>query len=95
MASQLASAYMQRLADMLTEFSRRHESEQVRTNIAIFALLRILHIQIHDTFRRVLKLRWRTGNPWLLDCCDEVAGREELDHCDEKAGRYGAILTDL
>ena len=44
MASQLASAYMQRLADMLTEFSRRHESEEVRTNVAIFALLRILHI---------------------------------------------------
>jgi len=21
--------------------------------------------------------RWRTGSAWLLDCCDEEAGREE------------------
>ena len=48
MASQLASACMKRLADMLTEFSSCHqsESEEVRTNVAIFALLRILHIQM-------------------------------------------------
>ena len=26
---------------------------------------------------RVLQLRWRTGSPWLLDWCDEKAGREE------------------
>ena len=25
----------------------------------------------------LLLLRWRTGSPWLLDCCDEEAGREE------------------
>ena len=24
-----------------------------------------------------LQPRWRTGSPWLLDCCDEEAGREE------------------
>ena len=30
-----------------------------------------------DTSRGVLQLRWTTGSPWLLDCCDEEAGREE------------------
>ena len=30
-----------------------------------------------DTLRGVLQLRWRTGSPWLLDRCDEEAGREE------------------
>ena len=24
-----------------------------------------------------LQPRWRTGSPWLMDCCDEEAGREE------------------
>ena len=28
-----------------------------------------------DTCGRALQLRWRTGSPWLLDCCDEEAGR--------------------
>ena len=31
----------------------------------------------NDTFRGALQLRWRTGSPWLLDRCDEEAGREE------------------
>ena len=30
-----------------------------------------------DTLRGVLQPRWRTGSPWLLDRCDEEAGREE------------------
>ena len=30
-----------------------------------------------DTLRRALQPRWRTGSPWLLDRCDEEAGREE------------------
>ena len=30
-----------------------------------------------DTCGRALQLRWRTGSPWLLDRCDEEAGREE------------------
>ena len=30
-----------------------------------------------DTLRGVLQLGWRTGSPWLLDHCDEKAGREE------------------
>jgi len=30
-----------------------------------------------DTCRGALQPRWRTGSPWLLDCCDEEAGREE------------------
>ena len=30
-----------------------------------------------DTLGGVLQPGWRTGSPWLLDCCDEEAGREE------------------
>ena len=30
-----------------------------------------------DTLREALQPRWRTGSPWLLDRCDEEAGREE------------------
>ena len=30
-----------------------------------------------DTLRGMLQMRWRTGSPWLLDHCDEEAGREE------------------
>ena len=30
-----------------------------------------------DNLREALQPRWRTGNPWLLDHCDEEAGREE------------------
>ena len=30
-----------------------------------------------DTLGGVLQPRWRTGSPWLLDDCDEEAGREE------------------
>ena len=30
-----------------------------------------------DTLRGALQLGWRTGSPWLLDRCDEKAGREE------------------
>ena len=30
-----------------------------------------------DTLRAALQPRWRTGSPWLLDRCDEEAGREE------------------
>ena len=30
-----------------------------------------------DTLRGALQPRWRTESPWLLDCCDEEAGREE------------------
>ena len=30
-----------------------------------------------DTLRGALQLRWKTGSPLLLDCCDEEAGREE------------------
>ena len=30
-----------------------------------------------DTLRGALQPRWRTGSLWLLDCCDEEAGREE------------------
>ena len=28
----------------------------------------------NDTHGGVLELRWRIGNPWLLDRCDEEAG---------------------
>ena len=31
------------------------------------------HAHPDDTLRGVLQLRWRTGSPWLLDCCDEEA----------------------
>ena len=30
-----------------------------------------------DTLGGVLQPGWRTGSPWLLDCGDEEAGREE------------------
>ena len=30
-----------------------------------------------DTRGGVLQQRWRTGSPWLLDHCDDEAGREE------------------
>ena len=30
-----------------------------------------------DTLRGALQPRWRTGTPWLLDRCDEEAGRVE------------------
>ena len=30
-----------------------------------------------DTLRGALQLGWRTESPWLLDRCDEEAGREE------------------
>ena len=30
-----------------------------------------------DTLRGALQLKWRTGNPWLLDHCDKKSGREE------------------
>ena len=30
-----------------------------------------------DTLRGALQPGWRTGSPWLLDRCDEEAGREE------------------
>ena len=30
-----------------------------------------------DTLRGVLQPGWRTGSHWLLDRCDEEAGREE------------------
>ena len=30
-----------------------------------------------DILRGALQQRWRTGSPWLLDRCDEEAGREE------------------
>ena len=30
-----------------------------------------------DTLRGGLQQRWRTGSSWLLDHCDEKAGREE------------------
>ena len=30
-----------------------------------------------DSLREAFQLRWRTGNSWILDCCDEEAGREE------------------
>ena len=30
-----------------------------------------------DTLIRAFQPRWRTGSPWLLDHCDEEAGREE------------------
>ena len=30
-----------------------------------------------DILRRVLQMRWRTRNLWLLDHCDEEAGRKE------------------
>ena len=30
-----------------------------------------------DTLRGALQLGWRTGSPWLLNCFDEEAGREE------------------
>ena len=28
-----------------------------------------------DTLGGALQPGWRTGSPWLLDCCDEEAGR--------------------
>ena len=31
----------------------------------------------NDTCGGALQPRWRTGSPWLLDRCDEEAGREE------------------
>ena len=30
-----------------------------------------------DTHRGVFQPRWKNGSPWLLNCCDEEAGREE------------------
>ena len=38
-----------------------------------------LLVKVHqdDTLRGALQPRWRAGSPWLLDCCDEEAGREE------------------
>ena len=30
-----------------------------------------------DSCGKALQPRWRTGSPWLLDHCDEEAGREE------------------
>ena len=30
-----------------------------------------------NTPRGVLQPGWRTGSPWLLDCCDQEAEREE------------------
>ena len=30
-----------------------------------------------DILRGTLQPRWRTGSPWLLDHCDEEAGREK------------------
>ena len=30
-----------------------------------------------DTLRGAHQQRWRTGSSWLLDHCDEKAGREE------------------
>ena len=30
-----------------------------------------------DTLGGALQPGWRTGSPWLLDRCDEEAGREE------------------
>ena len=30
-----------------------------------------------DNFREARQLRWRTGSPRMLDCCDENARREE------------------
>ena len=32
---------------------------------------------LDDTRGRAFQPRWRTGSPWLLDRCDEDAGREE------------------
>ena len=36
-----------------------------------------LHIHADDTLRGALQLRWRTGSSWLLDRCDEEAGRKK------------------
>ena len=33
-----------------------------------------------DTLGGALQPGWRTGSPWLLDRCDEEAGREEHPH---------------
>jgi len=33
-----------------------------------------------DTLRLALQPRWRTGSPWLLDLCDDEAGKEEQSH---------------
>ena len=30
-----------------------------------------------DNLRGAFQPEWRTGNPWLLDHCDEEAGKEE------------------
>ena len=35
------------------------------------------HPDADDTLRGVLQPRWRTWSPWLQDCRDEEAGREE------------------
>ena len=32
---------------------------------------------LDDTLKGALQPGWRTGSPWLLDHCDEEAGREE------------------
>ena len=32
---------------------------------------------LDDTLRGAIQPNWRTGSPWLLDHCDEEAGREE------------------
>ena len=37
----------------------------------------LLNAHPDDTLRGALQPGWRTGSPWLLDCCDEEAGREE------------------
>ena len=30
-----------------------------------------------DTLRGALQPIWRTESPWMLDCCDEEAGKEK------------------
>jgi len=69
-----------------------HHSDPVakdfQSSIPVEALLRGCHLDVRFNRRSastgmcaltggVLQPGWRTGSPWLLDRCDEEAGREE------------------
>ena len=57
------------------------------TTCTIVAIIFATHMDEDDTCGRVLQPRWRTGSPWLLDQCDEEAGREEQSS-PEAAAQY-------
>ena len=61
----------------------RAKVKEVRTNITIGPRQRTGIVaeggtaHPDDTLGGALQPGWRTGSPWLLDRCDEEAGREE------------------